>query len=63
VVVNIRASLCEVPSTYVSKEMMIISAYRVLGLQMIGSVWPRNKSPLLTVSPESSKVLGKEDSH
>lgn len=62
-VVNIRASLCKVLSIYVSKEMMIISAYWVLGLQTIGSVWPRNKSPLLTVSPESSKVLGKEDSH
>ena len=42
---------------------MIISAYCVLGLQTVGSVRPRNKSPLLTVSPESSKVLGKEDSH
>lgn len=62
-VVNIRANLCKVPSIYVSKEMMIISAYWVLGLQMVGSVWPGNKSPLLTVSPESSKVLGKEDSH
>lgn len=43
--------------------MMTISAYWVLGLQMVGSVRPGNETPLLTVSPESTKVLDKEDSH
>lgn len=39
-----------------SKTLIVISAYRVMGLQAIGSVGPKSTSPLLTVSPESSMV-------
>lgn len=38
--------------------MVIISAYWALGLQTVGSVRPRYMSLFLTVSPESSMVLG-----